>query len=42
MQKALPEQAVKDGAEGGGHRKAAGASFAHNTWKSSNRTLLNW
>lgn len=27
MQEALPEAAVEDGAEGGGHRKAAGASF---------------
>jgi nanoRNase/pAp phosphatase (c-di-AMP/oligoRNAs hydrolase) len=27
MQEALPEEAVEDGAEGGGHRKAAGASF---------------
>ncbi len=27
MQEALPEKAVEDGAEGGGHRKAAGASF---------------
>jgi single-stranded DNA-specific DHH superfamily exonuclease len=28
MQKALPKDAVEEGAEGGGHRKAAGASFA--------------
>lgn len=28
MQEALPEDAVEEGAEGGGHRKAAGASFA--------------
>lgn len=27
MQEALPEKAVEEGAEGGGHRKAAGASF---------------
>lgn len=27
MQKALPDDAVAEGAEGGGHRKAAGASF---------------
>ncbi len=27
MQDALPEEAKEDGAEGGGHRKAAGASF---------------
>lgn len=43
MQKALPEEAVENGAEAGGHRKAAGASFKRKhleTFKENIRKLV--